>query len=111
MPLPDVSCAVDYFATDYIFEKGIGENVDENTGQQIDNILIINATATIVASTPEEIQKDNIDWSKKYIKVHTTNIDNYIESQVVFKGINYLITDQFDNQDAGYIKLIGEEIK
>ncbi len=111
MPLPDMTNTVNYFSQPYVFEKIVGSTTDEDTGVVTDDISTINTTATIVPAKLRDLQKEDIDYSLKYIKAHTTNIDNYFNSTVVYKGDTYIIISQGSWSEYGYIKMIGQEIK
>lgn len=70
----------------------------------------INIKAVIQPANKEKINKDKLDWSLKYILVHSTD-EIVIGDLIVHKNIRYKSFEDADYSDYGYYESIMEQQK
>ena len=105
--LPDVSDALDGWLSDYTIKtvtKTTVDFVEDNTvaGRTVE--------AMVQVAEKEKLNPAQIDWSKKYLLVHSPeqiNVGEYIESG----GEDYKIIEPGDWQAYGYTEAVAEQTK
>ena len=73
--------------------------------------LIESSIKTVIQpANKEKLNKDKIDWSLKYVLVHS--VDQIIMDDIIeHKGIRYKAFEDADYNDYGYYELVMEEQK
>ena len=105
--LPDVSEAFDDWLSDYTIKTVTKITVDF---VEADTVAGRTIQAMVQVAEKEKLNPDQIDWSKKYVLVHSPdpiNVGEYIESG----GEDYKIIDPGDWQAYGYTEAIAEQTK
>lgn len=105
--LPDISDILDGFAQPLTLIKVVQEIIDYKP-VNVENITEIQAVVQV--ADPDKIRSDKVDYSKKYIQVHTTEILKNIY-MCVYQGLRYKAFSLKPYQDYGYFEAIFEETK
>jgi hypothetical protein len=64
----------------------------------------------VQVAKPQELNADQVDWSLRYIKVHSKSLIN-VGQYVEYKGTNYRVITPSNWQDYGYSEVVAEEVK
>ncbi len=105
--LPDVSDAFDGWLSDYTIKtvtKITADFVEANT------VAGRTVQAMVQVAEKEKLNPDQIDWSKKYLLVHSPDpisVGEFIESD----GEDYKIIEPGDWQAYGYTEAVAEQTK
>ena len=105
--LPDVSEAMDGWLSDYLIKTVTKTTVNFEADDTVAGRTI---QAMVQVAQKEKLNPDQIDWSKKYILVHSPdpiNVGEYIESN----GEDYKIIEPGDWQAYGYTEAVAEQTK
>ncbi len=105
--LPDVSEAFDGWLSDYPIKTVTKLTVDF---EEADTVAGRTIQAVVQVAQKEKLNPDQIDWSKKYLLVHSPdqiNVGEYIESD----GEDYKIIEPGDWQTYGYTEAVAEQTK
>ena len=105
--LPDVSDVFDDWLSDYTIKTVTKITVDFVEANTVAGRTI---EAMVQVAQKEKLNADQIDWSKKYLLVHSPeqiSIGEYIESE----GEDYKIIEPGDWQTYGYTEAIAEQTK
>lgn len=105
--LPDVSEAMDGWLSDYLIKTVTKITADFD---EADTVAGRTIPAMVQVAQKEKLNPDQIDWSKKYILVHSPdpiNVSEYIE----YGGEDYKIIEPGDWQAYGYTEAVAEQTK
>ena len=105
--LPDVSEALDDWLSDYAIKTVTKSTVDF---VEVNTVAGRTIQAMVQVAEKEKLNPDQIDWSKKYLLVHSPdqiNVGEYIESD----GEDYKIIEPGDWQAYGYTEAVAEQTK
>jgi hypothetical protein len=78
--------------------------------EPVDQVAVRTIQAVVQPAQKEKLNADQIDWSLRYLLVHTTDplaIGEFVE----YNGDDYKIIEPGDWQDYGYTEAIAEETK
>ena len=105
--LPDVSEAFDDWLSDYSLKT-----VTRTTVDFVESVVVTARTlpAVVQVAQKEKLNTDAIDWSKRYLLVHSPDpIENgeYLE----YGGEDYKIIDNGDWQAYGFTEAVAEQTK
>lgn len=105
--LPDVSDAFDDWLSAYVVKtvtKVTADFADAST------VSVRTIQAMVQVAQKEKLNADTIDWSKRYLLVHSPEqmlVGEYIE----YSGEDYKIIEPGDWQAYGYTEAIAEQTK
>ena len=105
--LPDVSEALDDWVSDYTVKTVTQITVDF---VETNVVAVRTIQAMVQLADKEKINPTQIDWSKKYIWIHSpdpVSVNEYIEHG----GEDYKIIEPGDWQTYGYTEAIAEQTK
>lgn len=106
--LPDMSDVLTEWEQSVILKT-----VTRTTVDFVDQIVITPKPlrAVVQVADKERLNPDEIDWSLRYILIHSKQpmqLGQYVE----YQGTDYKLTQGDANyQDYGYTELVGEEVK
>ena len=66
--------------------------------------------AVVQLARPEELKIEGVDYSKRYILIHSESAIN-VNNRVNFDLLDFIIISKSDYDGYGYFEAIGEEIK
>jgi hypothetical protein len=105
--LPDMSDVLEEFSQSITLKR---------TTQTVVNFRPVETTvdsiiqAVVQPANKEKINPAIIDWSLKYVLVHTAEI--ILNNDVIlYNGLNYKAVEDGDYQDYGFTEALFEEIK
>ena len=67
--------------------------------------------AVVQVADMETKQAENLDFSKRYIQIHTPSDNLEINDFVIYKTVSYKIVRKNNYADYGYVETIGEQVK
>jgi len=107
MSILDMSDALDGFEQPVVFteKKTISVNFEE-----YEECTDITIPAVIQPAQKESLTVDNVDYSKKYILIHSTE-ELKINYFVTWRGKEFKIIDLGDYVDYCFYEAVGEEVK
>jgi hypothetical protein len=105
--LPDMSIALAEWAVPVVVKTVTQRTVDFETVEHVASRTI---NAVVQPAQKEKLNSDQIDWSLRYLLVHSTEpmtAGEFIE----YQGWDYKIVDHGDWQAYGYTEAIAEQTK
>jgi hypothetical protein len=105
--LPDLSGALAEWAQPIIVKTVTKATVDF---EPIDQVAVRTVQAVVQPAQKRKLNPDIIDWSLKYLQVHSVSqiaVGEFIE----YKGEDYKIVDDGDYDDYGFYEVIAEQTK
>ena len=105
--LPDVSDVLSEWSQTVTLKTVTKTTVDF---QPVIDVTTEAIKAVVQVARPETLNVGDIDWSLRYLRVHSTSqidVGQYIE----YQGINYKVITPSNWQDYGYSEVIAEEVK
>jgi hypothetical protein len=105
--LPDMSEVLNEWAQPVIVKTVTQATVNF---EPIDQVAVRTIRAVVQLANKEKLNPDQIDWSLRYLLVHTAEpltVGEFIE----YKGDDYKIVEPGDWQDYGYTEAVAEEVK
>lgn len=78
--------------------------------EPVETFVTTDIQATVQTADKEKLKVDNVDWSKRYLMVHTPATFG-INDFVVYEGGDYKIIDVNNSDVYGYYEAIAEEVK
>lgn len=105
--LPDMSDTLDEWKQPVVVKTVTQETIDF---EPVDQVAVRTIQAVVQLAQKEKLNADQIDWSLRYLLVHTTGpltVGEFVE----YKGADYKIIEPGDWQDYGYTEAIAEETK
>tara|TARA_Y100000310_G_scaffold195657_1_gene195632 strand:- start:1485 stop:1817 length:333 start_codon:yes stop_codon:yes gene_type:complete len=107
MELPNMACVVSSWSTPYeirTITKVTVDFADANTTATRTQQLMIQP------AQKRRLNPDLVDWSLRYVQIHTTE-QLVIGEELTFNGIDFRVIDDGDWQLYGYTDAVAEEIK
>lgn len=105
--LPDVSDVLGEWSRTVTLKTVTRTTVDF---QPVIDVTTQPVQAVIQVAKPESLNVGDIDWSLRYLRVHSVSlidVGQYIE----YQGVNYKVITPSNWQDYGYSEVIAEEVK
>jgi hypothetical protein len=105
--LPDMSDALPEWSLPYTVKTVTQETQDF---EPFDIVTARTISAVVQLANKEKLNPDSIDWSLRYLWIHTTSqltVGEFIE----YAGTDYKIIEPGDWQLYGYTEAIAEEVK
>ncbi len=107
MSLPNMSRTVKNFSIPVKLFKVTTTIVQH---KPVENYVESSIKCVVQPAQKEKLNKDKIDWSLRYIQVHS--IDQIlIDDEIEYKGIRYKAFEDGDYSEYGYYENIMEEQK
>lgn len=105
--IPDMADTLAEWAKPYIVKTVTRETVDF---EPVDVVRARTIQAVIQPAQRDKLNPDQIDWSKRYLQIHTVDtLDN--GELIEFSGEDYKIIDGGDFQMYGYTDAVAEQTK
>lgn len=108
--LPDVSHVLDSWLQD-LTHRVISKSYPD--ADNFDPTFIFSDAAikgVIQVAKPRDLQGITVDWSLRYIIVHTKSFIN-AGDVLIDRSVNYKVIETSNWSDAGYYRVIAEQIK
>jgi len=105
--LPDMSEVLKEWARPYTLKTVTRQTVDFEPTDVVAGRTI---DAVVQPAQMEKLNPDQIDWSKKYLQIHSTApiaMGEFLE----YNGEDYKIVDNGDYQRYGFTEAVGEQTK
>lgn len=105
--LPDMSDTLSEWSRTYLLKTVTRATVDF---VEVDTVVVGTVSAVVQVADKNRLNVDRIDWSLRYLLVHTSDpltVGQYIE----YQGGDYKIIDGGDFQDYGFSELVAEQTK
>lgn len=107
MPLPNVSAALGPWSDTYAVKTVTRTTVDFVEQQSVATRTI---TAVIQPADPNRLRAESIDWSLRYIRIHSRD-PVAVGEYVTFEDVDYKLISVTDWQRYGYVAAVGEETR
>lgn len=78
--------------------------------EEVESVVDTTIQAVVQVADQETIQANNLDSSKRYLQVHTSD-DLEIGDYVIYQQVEYKVVRESNYSDYGYRELIAEEQK
>jgi NAD(P)H-nitrite reductase large subunit len=69
-----------------------------------------NIRAVVQVAKPELLNVNEIDWSLRYVQIHSKDLIN-LGQYVEYQGSDYKIITPSNYQDYGFSEVIGEQVR
>lgn len=106
--LPDMSDVLSEWEQDVLRKVVDRQTVDF---EPVDVVTAYTMRAVVQVERPENLNMDTLDWSRRYIKIHTNDDSLNVGEFLEYQGQDYKIVTDSDFSDYGFYRAIGEQTK